>query len=109
LLFLLRCVVPIPSASNGLFALYRSSGGQLSIEPQLRSLAGRDSLRLIFNEISRWRSSRQQALKSALPNYPVSPHSANIRSQWASASEQSCDSVVRSVEFSIIRERSAEY
>src|SRR4029434_7723368 len=47
--FLLRCVVPIPSASNGQFALYRSSGGQVSIAPQLRSLAGRDSLRLIFS------------------------------------------------------------
>jgi hypothetical protein len=45
LLCLLVCFLPIPSALNGKFALYRSSPkGQLSIELQLRSLAGRDSL-----------------------------------------------------------------
>src|SRR5713226_2913596 len=32
-LSLLRCVVPIPTTVNGMFALYRSSMGQLSIEP----------------------------------------------------------------------------
>src|SRR5574341_578563 len=32
-LFLLPCVFPIPRAVNGMFALYRSSKGQLSIEP----------------------------------------------------------------------------
>ncbi len=41
--------LPIPSALNGKFALYRSSTqGQLSIEPLLRSLAGWDSLPLIL-------------------------------------------------------------
>ena len=45
LFLLLHCVLPIPIAVNGKFALYRSSPkGQLSIEPQIRSLAGRDSL-----------------------------------------------------------------
>ena len=46
---LLLAVVPIPSALNGMFALYRSSTkGPLSIESQLRSLTGRDSLSLIL-------------------------------------------------------------
>jgi hypothetical protein len=33
LILLLYLVLPIPSAVNGMFALYRSSRGQLSIEP----------------------------------------------------------------------------
>jgi hypothetical protein len=49
LLFLLVCLLSILSALNGKFALYWSSTkGQLSIEPLLRSLAGRDSLPLIL-------------------------------------------------------------
>ena len=45
----LCCVLPIPIAMNGKFALYKSSTkGQLSIEPQIRSLTGRDSLPLIL-------------------------------------------------------------
>ena len=49
LFLLLHCVLPIPIAVNGKFALYRSSTkGRLSIEPQIRSLAGRDSLSLIL-------------------------------------------------------------
>jgi hypothetical protein len=64
-LFLLGCVLPIPIAMNGKFALYKSSTkGQLSIEPQIRSLTGRDSLPLILVRgiRPRW-SSFQQALE----------------------------------------------
>src|SRR5262245_3792656 len=43
-LTLLFCLLPIPITVNGKFLLYRSSMGQLSIEPLLRSFAGRDSL-----------------------------------------------------------------
>jgi hypothetical protein len=66
--FLLGCVVPVPIALNGKFALYQSSTkGQLSIEPQIRSLTGRDSLSLILLTGIRLRwSSFQQALEIAV-------------------------------------------
>jgi len=49
LLCLLGYRFSISGALNGMFALYRSSTkGQLSIEPQLRSLARRDSLPLFL-------------------------------------------------------------
>src|SRR5689334_25272522 len=49
LLCLLGYRFSISGALNSMFALYRSSTkGQLSIEPQLRSLAGRDSLPLFL-------------------------------------------------------------
>src|SRR5215475_13837493 len=55
-LLLLGCVLPIPTALNGKFALYRSSPkGQLSIKLLLRSLAGRDSLSLILKAGNRAR------------------------------------------------------
>src|SRR5205823_4354510 len=44
-LFLLGYVLPIPIALNGKFALYKSSTKkQLSIEPQIRSITGQNSL-----------------------------------------------------------------
>src|SRR5215467_12272802 len=61
---LLLAVVPIPSALNGMFALYRSSTkGPLSIESQLRSLTGGTVSPGSSNEMGEGGSSSSKLLK----------------------------------------------
>jgi hypothetical protein len=65
--FLLVWLRAILLASNGKFALYRSSGGRLSIEPLTPFFAGRDSLsQILIVGIGKGWSSYQQA---AIPFY----------------------------------------
>ena len=57
------------SALNGKLALYRSSPkGQLSIEPQIRSLAGRDSLSLILTVGNRLGGPHASKLLKSVPH-----------------------------------------
>jgi hypothetical protein len=81
LLYLLVYLLASPSALNGKFALYRSSTkGQLSMEPQIRSLASRDSLPLILNmELDESGPHASKLLKSGATKLSYVSSLSNIR------------------------------
>ena len=88
LLFLLRwCSANPKCVERTVRLISRSSGGQLSIEPQPRSLAGRDSLRLIFNaDQSMEVLTPASSLRFSSTKLPRLTSLLNI-SRWVSASE----------------------